>query len=85
MRLFDKYDIVVLGERDHNDTTQYDLIEEIISDPRFIEKVGNIMTEVGVSNMTGELNKLLNAKYKHNSIFDNELANMALYLDFSPV
>ena len=37
MGLFDRYDIVILGERDHRDTTQYDLIEQIMSDPRFID------------------------------------------------
>lgn len=53
MGLFDRYDVVILGERDHRDTTQYDLIEQIMSDPRFIDQVGLIMTEIGVYNMTG--------------------------------
>jgi hypothetical protein len=42
--LFDKYNIAILGERDHRDTTQYDMIIKILSDPRFLEKVGNVFT-----------------------------------------
>ena len=61
MGLFDRYDVVILGERDHRDTTQYDLIEQIMSDPRFIDQVGLIMTEIGVYNMTGTVDCIVNA------------------------
>lgn len=61
MGLFDKYDIVILGERDHRDTTQYDLIKRIISDQRFIDKVGHIITEVGANNMSANANRIINA------------------------
>ena len=60
MGLFDRYDVVILGERDHRDTTQYDLIEQIMSDPRFIDQVGLIMTEIGVYNMTGTVDCIVN-------------------------
>ena len=52
--LFDRYDVVILGDRDHRDTVQFDLFEAIISDPRFVEKVGHVMTEFGCFNMSGE-------------------------------
>ena len=52
MDLFEKYDIVVIGERSHMEMTQYDLIYQIVSDPRFIAKVGHVFTEVGCYNMT---------------------------------
>lgn len=50
--LFEEADIVVLGERDHRDTTQYEFILDILSDPRFARTVEYVYTEVGVNNMT---------------------------------
>ncbi len=47
IELFDKYDVVVLGERLHFENTQWDLIYDIVSDERFYSKVGNIFTEIG--------------------------------------
>lgn len=45
LQLFDKYDIVVLGERNHDEMTQYDLFYDIVSDTLFIQRVGHIFTE----------------------------------------
>jgi hypothetical protein len=47
LNLFEKYDIVVLCERDHRDMTQYDLIYDIVSDSRF--NGGNVFMEVATS------------------------------------
>ena len=44
--LFEKYDIIILGERDHRDMSQYQFVSEIISDRRFIQNVGHIFTEI---------------------------------------
>jgi len=85
MDLFEKHDVVVLGERDHRDTTQYVLIQQIVSDPRFIDKVGHVMTEVGVYNMANELNRVLKGNYPHDSIFDKELAKVEFDLQFIPL
>lgn len=85
MELFEKYDVVVLGERDHRDTTQYTLIKQIISDPRFIDKVGHIITEMGVYNMADELNTVLQGNYSHDSIFDLELVKVQFDLQFLPL
>lgn len=73
MGLFDRYDVVILGERDHRDTTQYDLIEQIMSDPRFIDQVGLIMTEIGVYNMTGTVDCIVNASYASDREFETAL------------
>jgi hypothetical protein len=40
LQLFEKYNIVILCERDHRDMTQYNLIYDIVSDERFLG--GNI-------------------------------------------
>jgi hypothetical protein len=47
MGLFGKYDIVVLCERAHPETTQYDMIMELASDKRFQQQVGHIFPECG--------------------------------------
>lgn len=79
--LFEKYDIVILGERDHRDITQYQFINEIISDRRFIQNVGHIFTEVGVHNQTERANEILANKYDDYSVFERDL--MRLYRDLN--
>lgn len=85
MGLFDRYDIVILGERDHRDTTQYDLIEQIMSDPRFINQVGLIMTEVGVYNMTGTVDCIVNVSYASDREFETALWDAYQNLDYTPL
>lgn len=60
--LFNTHDIVVICERNHNELTQYDLYLDIIRDNRFIEKVGNVFTEVGTSSLNPGLNSFLHTK-----------------------
>ena len=73
-RLFEQSDIVVIGERDHRDTTQYELILDILGDPRFTERVGYVYTEVGCVNRTDDVNRLI----KNRSLSDDEF-NEELY------
>ena len=72
-KLFEKSDIVVLGERDHRDTVQYDLIHDILADPRFAEQVGHVYTEVGSYNMTDDVNRLLQGVYPTEAAFMDNL------------
>jgi hypothetical protein len=51
LSLFKNHDLVILCERDHRDITQYQLILDVIQDPRFIKTVGNVFTEIGVSTL----------------------------------
>lgn len=62
-KLFENSDIVVLGERDHRDSIQYNFILDLLADSRFAERVGHVYTEVGGINLTEDVNKLLNATY----------------------
>jgi len=62
LSLFENHDLVILCERAHPDITQYDLFLGIISDPRFIDSVGNIFTEVGTSTHSWEINEFLHAE-----------------------
>ncbi len=57
--LFKKYDLVMLCERHHGDTVQYDLYTDILSDPYFIDSVGTLFTEIGVSTIKPELDNLI--------------------------
>lgn len=53
------YDVIVFGERDHRDISQYYFIEKLIYTEEFYKKVGVIYTEIGSSNFNDTLNKVL--------------------------
>lgn len=72
-KLFEKSDIVVLGERDHRDSIQYNFILDLLADPRFAERVGHVYTEVGSINLTDDVNTLLNATYATEGDFMDSL------------
>ena len=74
--LFDKYDIVVLCERDHREWTQYDLILDILADERFIRQVGQLYTEIGNVYHNEELNAFL----QNNRLTQTEMDARALAL-----
>jgi hypothetical protein len=78
---FDSNDVVVFGERDHRDITQYYFIEDLINQPEFYEKVGVIYTEAGSSNFNDTLNSIL----QNYNLNDKELEKQLLevYRDIS--
>ncbi len=59
IQLFDKYDIVIFGERQHDELTQYDLLLSVIGSKEFRNKVGNIFMEIGGSNFDTPINEYL--------------------------
>lgn len=67
--LYEQYDIVILGERDHRDTVQYTFIKDIISDSRFIDNVGYVYTEVGCNTATLSANTLIKGKFRNEAEF----------------
>lgn len=71
--LFKKSDIVILGERDHRDTVQYDFILDLLADPRFSEEIGHVYTEVGCYNRTADVNRLLQSSYLSDTVFMDSL------------
>ncbi|RLD55353.1 MAG: hypothetical protein DRJ01_16760 [Bacteroidetes bacterium] len=74
LSLFDKYDYVILSERSHYEYSQYKTILDIISDKDFINGVGNIFVEVGVSTEQKNVNEFLNSE----SLSEQEIKNKAL-------
>jgi len=61
MGLFDRYDVVVLCEREHPEATQWDFIYDIVRDPRFIDRVGHVFTEYGAREMQPCLDSMMAA------------------------
>jgi hypothetical protein len=59
MGLFAKYEIVVLCERAHPETTQYDMICQLARDQRFQQQVGHIFTECGSVSLRPAVEELL--------------------------
>ena len=77
-------DIIVLGERDHRDTTQYNLILDIISDKRFIDNVRYLYLEVGVINATGDGNALIKEHYNDQSKFNQKFIELQMKDSWHP-
>jgi len=75
LNLFKKHDMVIICERDHRDITQYDLYLSIIRDPYFIQNVGNVFTEVGVSTLNPELNRFMH----RDNLSENKVEEKLLY------
>lgn len=59
LSLYDKYDIVVFGEREHPEMGQYDFLKKLISSEKFIDGVGDIYIEIGGVNMLPRFDELL--------------------------
>lgn len=72
-KCFETADIVVLGERDHRDSVQYDFILDVLADPRFAREIGYVYTEVGSQNMTPAVNRLLQGNYPTEAAFMDSL------------
>lgn len=57
--LFDRYDVVVLCERPHPEASQWDLIYDLVRDPRFVDRVGRVFTEYGAQGMQPYLDSMM--------------------------
>lgn len=79
---FKEVDVIILGERSHRDTTQYDLIMDILKDPRFAEYIGYVYTEVGVTNMTEAANRLIKGEYADDEAFYSSFIKFYRNLDY---
>ena len=83
--LFEQNDIVILCERDHRENTQYDLILELISDPRFVKNIGNIFTEVGMNNLNPELNHFIHLENLPESLVHKKLIEFQRNSSYYPL
>ena len=83
--IFETNDIIILGERDHRDTIQYNLIQDILSDKRFVENIGYVYSEVGIVNKTEKANQILKKNHIDQSEFEKELIKLIREIDFNPL
>lgn len=77
---FEKNDIVILSERNHNELTQYDLIIEVLKDKIF---KGNIYTEVGVYNSKNKIKDFLNKENLSKEEKEKELLELYRNIDYT--
>ncbi|HUW81912.1 MAG TPA: hypothetical protein VMZ31_03830 [Phycisphaerae bacterium] len=59
LKLFESHDLVILAERTHSETTQWDFIYELTAAPRFTEQVGHVFTEYGSVSQQQSLEQLM--------------------------
>ncbi len=80
---FKKHDVVILGERDHRDTTQYEFILDLLADPRFAQEIGYVYTEVGVINQRENANRLIKGNFATHEDFYAAYIKFARDMDYS--
>lgn len=76
--LFDKYDHVILCERIHTEMTQYDMIYNLVTDDRFVEKVGNVFTEIGNVDSREAYRKLTDSEFPNDTLFQQALSSFMM-------
>lgn len=76
--LFDKYDHVILCERMHPEMTQYDMIYDLVTDSRFVDKVGHVFTEIGNIDSRKAYEKLTNTNFSNDTVFQQALSSFMM-------
>lgn len=75
-KLFEDYDVVILGERTHTEMKQWDFIYDIVSDPRFINDVGHLFTEYGSCDQQELVDEYLDTKFENETDFNKATTNL---------
>ncbi len=78
MGLFGKYDYVVLCERHHQDMTQYDMIYDLVTDSRFVDKVGVVFTEIGCAESRDAYRTLVETTFPNDTLLEKGLASFLM-------
>jgi hypothetical protein len=78
--LFEKYDIVILCESFHGESTQWEMIYDVVSDNRFIENVGNIFTEYGSVIHQNKIDKYLMTNFENDTLREKATALLMDYM-----
>ena len=78
MGLFEKYDYVVLCERHHQDMTQYDMIYDLVTDSRFVDKVGVVFTEIGCAESRDAYRTLVETTFPNDTLLEKSLASFLM-------
>jgi len=83
--LFEKNDLVIICERDHRENTQYEFLNELISDPKFIQNVGNVFTEVGMRSLNPEINNFIHSTGIANNTKKAKIIELQRMCSFYPI
>lgn len=75
MGLFDKYDHVILCERHHQEMTQYDMIYNLVTDKRFVDKIGVLFTEIGYAESRKAYKEFIDTSYPNDTLVEKGLAS----------
>ena len=78
MGLFEKYDYVILCERHHQDMTQYDMIYDLVTDRRFVDKVGVMFTEIGCAESRDAYRTLVETTFPNDTLLEKSLASFLM-------
>lgn len=78
LSLFDKYDHVILCERLHPEMTQYDMIYNLVTDSRFVEKVGTVFTEIGNIDSHEAYEELTDMNFPNDTVFQQALSSFMM-------
>ena len=76
--LFEKYDYVVLCERLHKEMTQYDMIYDLVTDSRFVDKVGVVFTEIGCAESRDAYRTFTDTTFPNDTLLEKELASFLM-------
>ena len=78
-KLFKKYDIVIIGETFHGESTQWEMFSDVIKDKRFAENIGHVFTEYGSVIHQNKVDTFLNKEFVNDSELEK---NAACIMDF---
>lgn len=74
MGLFDRYDHVIICERAHREMTQYDMIYNLVTDKRFVDKVGHVFTEIGNAESRDAYKTFVDTEFANDSSVEKGLS-----------
>jgi hypothetical protein len=80
--LFQTNDLVMLCERRHPETTQYDMIYAVVSDPRFQHDAGHVFTEIGAAALRPYIEAFLMDDQLSEKQVNERLRYIAWHLDW---
>lgn len=78
--LYKRYDVVIIHEKFHGESSQWDFISEIVMDTFFINNVGVVFTEYGSIEHQDRLDGFLNTKYASTKDLEKETACLMTYM-----
>ncbi len=73
LKKYKTHEVIVFGERDHRDITQYHFLEKLFNTEDFYKQVNVIYTEIGSSNYNDTLNKVLQNRILNEVEVDQKL------------